>query len=107
VQLSVRSESARHLRLAGEVDLFTAPELAAAIDRELLSPGADLTLDVSGLSFIDSHGIRIIVETAQRLEGNGRLVLIHPSDAVSRVMEVTGIRRLPNLIVFDADLRAG
>jgi anti-sigma B factor antagonist len=85
-------------RLVGELDLSTAPLLAEAIHDRLGLDG-DLVLDLSELTFIDSAGIRSLLDASHQLQGRGRLVLRSPTAAVSRVFEVVGIAGLPNLQV--------
>lgn len=65
----VRPDHSRvHIDLAGEVDLENAAtveeQLAAAIPNHLTA----VTLDVSGLDFIDSVGLRILFALAARLD---------------------------------------
>jgi anti-anti-sigma regulatory factor len=58
--------------------------------------GADLHLDLSGLSFCDVSGIRSLVDAAEtRL--SGRLMLHGLPELLQTVMNVTGWSELPNL----------
>jgi anti-anti-sigma factor len=52
-----------------------------------------LTLDTSGVSFLDSTGLRILVETARRL-GAGNLILSDPPRIVRRLIEITGLEEM-------------
>jgi len=85
-------------RLSGELDMATAPALADA-----LGPIADecrqLTLDVKDLTFVDSSGIRALVELSARLDGSGPLVLTNVSDALHRLLDIVGLDTLPNIQV--------
>ena len=76
------------LTISGELDMRTAVSLVdrgtAALER---SDG--LTLDLSGLQFIDSSGIRAFLALAER--ATGALVLSHPGENVRKVIELTGI----------------
>jgi anti-sigma B factor antagonist len=58
------------LRLVGEVDLATAPKLEAAIER-IAAEGAELTLDLRGVTFIDSTGLRLLTVQSRRFEQAG------------------------------------
>ena len=76
------------LRATGEIDAHTAPTLAAALD----AAGNDVRLDVSGIEFVDSSGLRVLIDAHQRLgDAGGRLTLVQPSDAVRRLLEISGV----------------
>ena len=76
----------------GEVDVSTAPRLLEQIDA-CVADGATLVIfDASGVSFLDSSGIRAIVTASNRLEAQGgRLLIEGMRGAVQRVMEVAGL----------------
>jgi len=76
----------------GEVDAATAPQLADALG-SLADDGAKLVvLDASDVGFLDSSGLRVIVNTGQALtSAGGRLVIDGMSPAVHRVLEVSGL----------------
>lgn len=77
------------LALAGEIDAHTAPQLGAAI-AEVATP--HVVLDMSAVEFVDSSGLRVLIEAHKALEENGgRLVLHDPSPAVRRLLEVSGV----------------
>jgi anti-sigma B factor antagonist len=60
----------RSLRLVGEIDLATAPKLEAAIER-IAASRAELTLDMRGVTFIDSTGLRLLTVQSRRFEQAG------------------------------------
>ena len=74
------------LGLHGELDLAAE----AAFRHEVDSAGADGTvvLDLSGLSFMDSTGLRLLLETDTRMRAaGGRCVIVRGSSVVHRVIE--------------------
>lgn len=79
------------LVLEGEIDAHTAPELAARLD--VLPEGTgDVTVDMSAVDFIDSSGLRVVIDVHQRATDAGRrLVLRSPSSAVARLLEIAGL----------------
>ena len=77
------------LKLVGELDVATTPELSRALLD--LSPHAISTLDLSELTFVDSSGVHAILALAKSVNGNGPLVLLNPTEAVSRVLEILGL----------------
>jgi anti-sigma B factor antagonist len=97
--LSVRWEGDdRALVLSGELDLATAHILQSALDQHGGSDG-DLTLDLAGLDFMDSTGIKLIITAARTLEGRGCLILRSPAAPIQRVLELVQIDRVPGVKV--------
>jgi anti-sigma B factor antagonist len=80
------------LVLGGELDPHTAPLLRDQIERSLGAGRVNLVLDLAGLSFIDSSGLRVIIsahkDTAER---GGHLVLRSPSPTARRLLDITGL----------------
>ena len=78
------------LALSGEIDAHTAGLLRDAL---VEAQGTDdLLVDFSGVTFIDSSGLRVVLELHQNLDRDGRrLVLIDPSRPVTRLLELTGL----------------
>jgi anti-sigma B factor antagonist len=73
----------------GEIDAHTAPALAAAM-MEL--PAGVATVDVAGVSFMDSSGLRVLMEVATRArEGGGDLVVTNPTPGIARLVEISGL----------------
>lgn len=84
------SGASRTVKLRGECDIASAPRLREAL-RPLMPPEVtQLKVDVSGLDFIDSTGLGVIVGALRRLrQGGGDLSLTGAKGAVLRVLEVT------------------
>jgi anti-anti-sigma factor len=94
--LSVRPEGDA-LVLSGELDLATAHILQSALERH--RGDGDLTLDLAGLSFMDSTGIKILITAARMLEGRGCLILRSPAPPIRRVLELVQLDRVPGVKV--------
>ena len=83
------------LRLAGEIDAHTAPDLATAIG----GLSGDVELDLSGVDFVDSSGLRVLIDAHQSVAGRGdELRLAQPSDAVRRLLEISGVDEYLNIV---------
>lgn len=81
-----------YLRLAGELDLATAPELNAAIDRLAAEGHRELLLDLSELTFCDSTGIAAFVRGDNLAAAKGGwLRITGATGRVARVLQVTGL----------------
>ena len=87
---SVYAEPPWLLHLSGELDLATAPALAAALE-DSIRLGGTIGLDVAELSYMDSTGIRVIFNTVRLLGDRGRVVLFNPSPIVRRLIEMCGL----------------
>jgi anti-sigma B factor antagonist len=93
-----RPEEPRVIRLIGEIDISNAEEVSTVVERDLASDG-DLVLDLTGLAFIDSTGIQVLVDSARRLEGRGRLLLKGAGEPIRRVLALVGLPLLPNVVL--------
>ena len=84
------------LRLAGELDLAAAPRLTEAL-LDFASSEDEVYLDLSEVSFLDSSGLRAILALA-RSRGDARsVVLLAPSAAIVRILEISGIDEHPGI----------
>lgn len=90
------------LRLQGELDLASAPELSAAVQQAFARAPQPVVLDMAAVGFIDSTGVRTLLE-AQHVAGRD-LVLMAPSAAVTRVLDLTRLRGRFMEIDADVDL---
>ena len=96
-----------HLTLTGELDISTAPRLEEAMRRAEADGPELFVIDLSGLEFMDSTGLRLLVSAdARAREGGRRLVLIRGNDMIQRVLRLTRLdERLE--IVDDVGALAG
>ncbi|GAB1515744.1 STAS domain-containing protein [Actinophytocola sp. KF-1] len=89
-----------NVRLAGAVDVQTAPALRAELT-ELInaaSPGTELSVDLGEISVLDSTGLSTLVK-AHRLATarEARLTLTDLPDHIARMLNITGLDLLLNL----------
>ena len=76
--------------LSGDLDLSTAKRAEEAIEEAERSSPSVLAVDLRGLSFMDSTGLRVVVSADKRAnKANRRLVIIQGPAAVRRVFEIT------------------
>ena len=81
------------LNLSGELDLATVGELEAALTSRL-EAGESVVVDLRGLAFMDSSGVRALVAAHQSAQdGAGSLVIVRAprGTEVDRVIDVSGI----------------
>jgi anti-sigma B factor antagonist len=78
--------------VVGEVDTFTAPVLRSTLDSQLEQQPAELVIDLSGVQFLGSAGLAVLVETQKSARAREvSLRLIATTRAVTRPLEVTGL----------------
>lgn len=80
------------VRVTGEIDMSNAPELSDFLAQLIQREQQDVALDLSGIQFMDSSGLGVLVKTHQLLaEREQSLVLRSPSPQVTRTLEVSGL----------------
>jgi anti-anti-sigma factor len=81
------------LALAGEVDAFSTPMLDQLLGLAV-TDGDDVVLDLSGLQFVDHHGLRVIYEHVRRARAaGGDLTLRGESATFRRLTDLLGEAR--------------
>jgi anti-anti-sigma factor len=91
VQDNVRNDC-HTLSLVGELDVATAPELQAAIDRLCEAGASEIVLDLHELSFIDSVGLRVILMSRELCERHGcDFSLTRAQPHAQQLFELTGV----------------
>jgi anti-sigma B factor antagonist len=80
------------LEAAGEVDVFTAPELDSAIGAQLADGHAHLLVDLASVTFLDSTGLGVLVKGLKGArEAGGSLRLVVTSQRIRRIFDITGL----------------
>ena len=86
-------------RIRCEIDHHTAKRIREMIDPEILGRRAGrIVLDFSGVSFMDSSGIGLIIGRAAKAEGVGSVVEVRGlSPRLGKIVRMSGIERIPNV----------
>ena len=92
--LQVERLSPSTLILSGDLDMATAGALQAEMD---LIPGP-LTLDMSGVTFMDSTGLHVILSRSKQ----GKVTLCAPADPILRLLELSGVNGRADIVVESA-----
>jgi anti-anti-sigma factor len=93
------SGDVRHVRLAGELDMAGVDRFERLLTADPAPGTATFVLDLRGLTFIDSSGLRALIMADQRVRADGgRFVVVKGSDRVNQVLEMTGIARQIELV---------
>jgi anti-sigma B factor antagonist len=87
-----RNGSAAWVRPFGELDLDSVHRLEAALEGLQDEGCGDIVLDLRGLTFMDSTGLRLVIrwDTAAR-DGGFRFSIVPGPDIVQRVFRLTGM----------------
>jgi anti-sigma B factor antagonist len=76
------------LALYGELDVASAPLLERQLKKIQWAGASSIVLDLSGLDFIDSTGLHVLIRAHRRAQ-EGQLSLLRGSQRVHRVFELT------------------
>jgi anti-sigma B factor antagonist len=96
------------LTVRGELDLYTAPALRDRVLAAAAEGHRRLVIDLSGVPFMDSSGLGVIVACLKRLrESGGDLALVTaPGSPPSKLLSLTGLdRAIPTSSTPDEALR--
>jgi anti-anti-sigma factor len=82
------------VRVEGELDVATAPALDAALRQAETADAAVISIDLNGVSFVDSTGLRTLLEANARdtrNPGPGRLQIVGGSDQPQKLFKLAGV----------------
>jgi anti-anti-sigma factor len=93
LELSTRPLDDRALvTVAGEVDLETASQLGDHALGAMQEVSPHLVLDLSGVTFMDSTGLKVLLSVQQRADlAHGSLAVVGTTRPVRRILELTGL----------------
>ena len=80
------------LRLEGEVDIATVDQLDEAIQEAVDDEAETVVVDLSGLSFMDSTGLRSVLSGHEMVRAKKRsFIVVSGTGPVSRLIDITGV----------------
>jgi anti-sigma B factor antagonist len=99
VNFDIKTEQLRDdawvISLAGEVDLYTAPEFKQQLLDVISKGGKQIIVDFTNTTFIDSTTLGVLVGGVKRLrEQNGQLSLVCSDRNITKIFEITGLDRV-------------
>lgn len=106
LEISTSERDGLHtIALTGELDLAAVPELEAVAFTLFATATSTLIVDLSGLTFIDSSGIRSILFVQEQCAASGcAFGVVRPPGRAGRLFEIAGLAdSLPWVAVPDAD----
>ena len=80
------------LHVAGEVDVFTAPQLREALIGAIEDGSRDVVVDLQGVDFLDSTGLGVLVAGLKRVrQYGGDLSLVCTREHILKILDITGL----------------
>jgi len=96
-----------HLVLTGRLDFYGAEAIEKDFTAAAAGSRALVVVDLSGVSFLSSIGIRLLIKSARaQTSRGGKLVLTAPQPLVRKVLETTGIDKVIPLLADVESARA-
>jgi len=85
--------------IVGEIDHHTSEDIMEKIDRHLENESLiNLILDLSGVNFMDSAGIGVILGRYKRIAHfNGKLAIVAKKPNIIRILTISGIHKIAKL----------
>ena len=84
-----KNAEATVIEIVGRLDTITAPALDKTINEDV-AVGVDLVLDLKGMEYISSAGLRVLLSAQKKMQKNGSMKLINVCASVMEVFEMTG-----------------
>lgn len=80
------------IAVSGEVDVVTAPTLRDRLDDQLAGGQVRVVVDLSGVTFLDSTGLGVLVRGMKRCsELGGELILVATEPRILKLFAITGL----------------
>jgi anti-sigma B factor antagonist len=94
-----KRDGAVHVVLTGELDISTAQRLEDDLHRVEAERPELIVLDLSGLAFLDSTGLRLMIMADARAREEGRkLAVVRPNEMIRRVLRLTRLDERLNIV---------
>ena len=86
--------AARVVRLGGEIDLYNAAEVRAALTEACAEAPEQIVVDLGEVEFIDSTALGVLIETRTKLKNRDGFLLAAPGLETRRALEISGLDKL-------------
>jgi anti-sigma B factor antagonist len=101
LRITVRNQgSAVICAAAGEIDLATSSQLSDALTAALAEEPEAVVADLSAVTFLDSSGLRVLIDTHVSAGGAVRFAVVAAGNATLRPLQLTGLDK--EIAVFDS-----
>lgn len=87
------------VHVAGEVDVYTAPELRRELDTQIHAGCRDLVVDLAQVTFMDSTGLGVLVGRLKLVRAQGGTMrILGATERVLKVFAITGLDRVFDIV---------
>ena len=86
--------SAFVVRLGGELDLYNAAQVRAALVDACAQAPERIVVDLGEVEFLDSTALSVLIETRARMNNRGGLMLAAPGLETRRALQISGLDQL-------------
>ena len=84
-----KNENETIIEIVGRLDTITAPALDKTINEDI-GDAKNLVLDVKGMEYISSAGLRVLLSAQKKMQKIGSMKVINVCEEVMEVFEMTG-----------------
>lgn len=77
------------IKVAGRIDTLSSPDFEKAVD-EVLDEAKTLVLDLNGVEYISSAGLRVILKAQKVMNKKGKMLITNVPEAVMEIFDITG-----------------
>lgn len=96
------------MSITGRIDTSTAPDLEQAINRQIDEQKRQILLDFSGVTYISSGGLRVLLATAKKLKNPGdKFALCSLSPEVLKILKLAGFTSIFSIYPSEGEALAG
>ena len=85
------------IEIVGRLDATTAPSLDKTINEDI-SDVTNLVLDLKGLEYISSAGLRVVLNAQKKMQQKGAMKITNVCEAVMDVFEMTGFADILEIV---------
>ena len=84
-----KNGSVLNIAVEGRIDTVTSSDLEKTI-LDIISEVEDMTIDLKGVDYISSAGLRVLLSTQKIMDKQGKLLICGVGENVMEIFEVTG-----------------
>lgn len=95
VSYETHSDEVGVVTLAGEIDIYAAPDFKEALVNGIDAGVRHMIVDLTDVTFIDSTALGVLISGAKRVRPRGgRLDIVCTDENIIRIFEITGLNRI-------------
>ncbi len=92
---SIETKNNNYFLMSGEIDYVVTPKIRKKLLSLIQESNANVTFDLSKLSYLDSSGLAIFIEIRRKLlDKNVSVSIVNPSPEVSKIFKLTQVAKL-------------